>query len=321
MKMSEAIECFMHHISAVRRLSPNTARVYGDTLLQLEQHLQAQHIDETSEVSFSVIREWQMHQAERGLKPATIRKEISGLRAFFRFLQKEGIIQEDVMARIVAPKLPKHLPVFFREKETEKIYDRTNFPEDFAGTRDQLLLRILYETGMRRSELSTLTESSVDLNALSIKVLGKRDKERFIPIENELARNIKEYLALKKERVGAKIGNGRGMSDRMVVWSDNLMVRDNGKPMLATDIYKTVRRYMDVFSTAEKRSPHVFRHSFATQMLNEGADLDAIKELLGHADLSATEIYTHVTRERLKEAYKHAHPRANNNKVKKNTTY
>lgn len=314
MKASEAIERFIHNISAVRRLSPNTVKVYGDTLLELDRFLQGQQIEEIEEVSSSAIREWQMLLAERGLKPATIRKEISGLRSFFKFLRKERIIKEDVMANVVAPKLPHHLPIFFREKETEKIYERANFPEGFKGTRDQLLLRILYETGMRRSELAALTEGSVDLDAQSIKVLGKRNKERIIPIEKELAHNIKEYLALKKERKDSLAKDGSGTHENTAALRNSLMVRDDGEPMSASDIYSSVKRYMDVFSAAERRSPHVFRHTFATQMLNEGADLDAIKELLGHASLSATEIYTHVTREHLKEAYKHAHPRATKEK-------
>ena len=306
---SQAIVRFLHYIRAVRRLSDRTVQAYEDTLREFHAFLPRQ-AEEVEAISPALVREWQMRQAERGLKATTIRAQLSALRTFFKFLRKEKIIHEDVMARIVSPRLPQHLPISFREKETEKIYQRDNFPEGFGGTRDQLLLRLLYETGMRRAELTALTEDRVDTHNLTIKVLGKRNKERVIPIEKELARNIQEYSALKKQREGTSLRRAHSRKEQTIVWSNQLMVKDNGMPMTAADIYATVRRYMDMFSTAERRSPHIFRHSFASQMLNEGADLDAIKELLGHSDLAATEIYTHVTREHLKETYKHAHPRA-----------
>ena len=200
------------------------------------------------------------------------------------------------MAKVTPPKRPKRLPVFFRKNEVEHLYDEGLFPDDFKGRRDSLILRMLYETGMRRSELTGLREASVDLNALTVKVLGKRNKERLIPIENELAHNISDYLALKQQTVG-----------------DNewLFVTPAGKPVSAQQVYDTVKHYMSLLSSADRISPHVFRHSFATHMLNEGANIEAIKELLGHADLATTEVYTHVTREHLRDQYLHAHPRGN----------
>ncbi len=300
----------MQYISNVKRLSANTQLVYSDCLSGFSIYLrEQQHVTEINEVHSTLVREWQMYLMEQELSPATVKKNLSALRSWFRYLRRENIVQEDVMSRIVPPKLPQHLPIFFRESETAHIYQRNKFPPDFIGDRDQLLLRLLYETGMRRSELANLKEHSIDMSALTIKVVGKRDKERFIPIENELAQNIKRYLTLKKEREGETIEDGkfRGVT---IVHSDNLMVRITGEPIAQHDIYTIVRKYMDHFSTAERRSPHVLRHAFATQMLNEGADIDAIKELLGHSDLAATEIYTHVTREHLKETYNHAHPRA-----------
>ena len=162
------------------------------------------------------------------------------------------------------------------------------------GQRDKLMLRLLYETGMRRSELAGLKVSSVDFSSLTIKVLGKRNKERVIPIENELAHNISQYLALKEQEKGP---------------SEWLFVGTKGRQITPQDVYRTVKKYMSALSDADRISPHVFRHSFATHILNEGGNIEAIKELLGHADLATTEVYTHVTREHLKEVYKQAHPR------------
>ncbi len=310
MTTHDAIAAFLQYISNVKRLSANTLQVYSDCLTRFHAYLQEKwHVMEIEEVDSSLVREWQMHLVEQKMSPATVKKNLSALRSWFRYLRREGIVQADVMSKITSPKLPQHLPIFFRERETARIYQRKNFPAGFIGDRDQLLLRLLYETGMRRSELANLKEQSVDLSALTIKVIGKRDKERFIPIENELAQNIKHYLSLKKEREGQTIEEGK-LRDTIIEHSDSLMVRITGQPITPHDIYTIVRKYMDNFSTAERRSPHILRHAFATQMLNEGADIDAIKELLGHSDLAATEIYTHVTREHLKETYNHAHPRA-----------
>ena len=177
-------------------------------------------------------------------------------------------------------------------EDVERIYQ---LPEDdFVSMRNKLILRIFYETGMRRAELCGLKEHSFDMSALSVKVLGKRNKERIIPIENDLAHNIIAYLSLKKQ-----IDNS----------SDALLINENGSPMTKNQIYGVVKKYMQG-AKSEKISPHVFRHTFATHLLNEGADLEAIKELMGHANVGVTEIYTHVTREHLKEQYRHAHPRA-----------
>ena len=195
--------------------------------------------------------------------------------------------------------------MFFREKEAEQIYN-AEFPDTFEGQTERLVLRMLYETGMRRSELAMLTVGSVDLHALNIKVRGKRNKERIIPIENELANNISRYLALREETLRKQ----KALRPDMEM-TERLLINSKGRPISDNAVYQIVERYMRPISTADRTSPHVFRHTFATHMLSEGANIDAIKELLGHSSLSSTEIYTHVSREYLKETYKHAHPRAN----------
>ena len=190
---------------------------------------------------------------------------------------------------------PKKLPIFFREAEVAHIYDAGLYPDTFEGERDKLLLRILYETGIRRAEVVGLTESSVDLSAQTIKVLGKRNKERVIPIEFELSHTIANYLTLKHQ---------------MSTYDEALLVDAKGRALKYSHVHTIVKRYMSVLSNADRISTHVFRHTFATHMLKEGANIDAIKELLGHSSLDATEVYAHVTLEHLKDTYRHAHPRA-----------
>lgn len=293
--MNEAIESFLLYIKTERRLSDKTVIKYEGGLHQFEQFIaDTFSIINVEEIKPTEIREWQVHLSDRGNAVATVKGQLVILRSFYKYLRRQGIINVDVMAKVVTPKMPKHLPIFYTEKETAKIYDSMYFSDDFEGHRDQLMLQVLYETGIRRAEVVGMTESSVDFSAKTLKVLGKRDKERIIPLENELLHNIKCYFSLKKQKD---------------IQSEFFFVRSDGKQFTANDVYRVVKKYMTLFSKADKISPHIFRHSFATHMLNEGADIGAIKELLGHTDLSATEIYTHVTRQHIKEEYQHAHPR------------
>ena len=294
MTLQEAISRFEAYIATERRLAAGTVRNYIGDLEDFAEWLRQQDIEDLDEVTAREVRSWQMEHMERGEKAGTVKRRLSSLGSFFRYLRRHGLFDADIMAKVSAPKQPKHLPVFFKEKETERLYDEGLFGDDFMGQRDKLMLRLLYETGMRRSELAGLTTASVDFSSLTIKVLGKRNKERLIPIENELAHNIKQYLALKEQEKGS---------------SEWLFVGARGRQITPQDVYLTVKRYMTALSNADRVSPHVFRHSFATHILNEGGNIEAIKELLGHADLATTEVYTHVTREHLKEVYKQAHPR------------
>ena len=299
MKIDVAIDSFVQYISAERRLSTLTVDEYSSELAKFSAFLVEKfQMTDVEEVSHLEVREWQMTLSDQGMIANSIKTKLVVLRSFFKFLRREGVIYTDIMAKVATPKTPRHLPVFFTEADTAKIYDSSNFPSDFEGQRDQLMLRLLYETGIRRAELLGLTESSVDFGAKTLKVLGKRDKERIIPLENEILHNINCYFSLKRE-------NG--------ISSEVFFVRKDGTAFNQYDVSKVVKKYMTQFSHADKISPHVFRHSFATHMLNDGADINAIKELLGHADLTATEVYTHVSRQHLKDTYKHTHPRAKGN--------
>lgn len=296
MSIDESIAIFHDYIANERRMAGGTVRNYTADLSDLSAYLKELGVEQLEALTSRDIRGWQMSHTERGESAGTVKRRLSSVSSWLRYLRRQGIFDVDLMAKVTPPKRPKRLPVFFRKNEVEHLYDEGLFPDDFKGRRDSLILRMLYETGMRRSELTGLREASVDLNALTVKVLGKRNKERLIPIENELAHNISDYLALKQQTVG-----------------DNewLFVTPAGKPVSAQQVYDTVKHYMSLLSSADRISPHVFRHSFATHMLNEGANIEAIKELLGHADLATTEVYTHVTREHLRDQYLHAHPRGN----------
>ena len=294
MKIEESIARFHDYIAVERRMATGTVENYMRDLRDLQQYLEQIEITDLDELSARELREWQMQHMERGETAGTVKRRLATVSSWLRFLRRHGFYDADLMAKVSAPKQPKRLPIFYKESETEHLYDEGLFADDFWGRRDALVLRMLYETGMRRSELTGLKEGSVDMQALTVKVLGKRNKERLIPIENELAHNISEYLALKHQTV------------EPTEW---LFVGKRGGQLNPNQVYQIVRKYMTALSNADRISPHVFRHSFATHILSEGGNIQAIKELLGHESLATTEIYTHVTREHLKDIYRQAHPR------------
>jgi integrase/recombinase XerC len=303
-KIDEAIQRFTDYVSSERRLAEGTVRYYISEVERFGRYLYSQDIHLIEEISAQDVRSWQMSLMEEGEAAGTVTKQIAALRAWFKFLRKKGYTDTDIMVKITPPKRAKRLPIFFREDEVEQIYDDI-YSNDYDGELDKLVLRMLYETGMRRSELANVTLGNINLDELTIKVRGKRNKERIIPIEDELAHNISRFIALRNtmvEELKAK--------KPTVANTDRLLVNSKGRVVSDGMIYLIVKKYMAPRSNAERTSPHVFRHTFATHMLNEGANIDAIKELLGHSDLAATEVYTHVTREHLKDTYKHAHPRA-----------
>lgn len=295
--IQDSIEAFLVYISTERRLSKRTGEIYSAALERFRTHLEAAEVSDIAHLSAREVRSWQMHLMEQGLAPATIKQHLAAVSSWMRYLRRQGWLETDIMARVSSPKLPRHLPTFFREQEVDHIYHPPEglFSDTYTGQRDQLMLRLLYETGMRRAELLGLTPASIDFGALSLKVLGKRDKQRLIPIHPELAHALHLYLDLRAS---------------LPPHNEALFLSPSGKALTANQVYRIVHHYMSLLSHEEKTSPHVFRHSFATHMLNQGAELEAIKELLGHANIATTEIYTHVTREHLKEQYQHAHPRA-----------
>lgn len=235
--------------------------------------------------------------ADQNLEGTSINRKIASLRTFYQFLMKYHDLPKDPTYKVRNVKTAKKLPAFAREPEMDTLLDPSVFSDDFQGWRDRLIIELLYCTGIRLSELIGLRDSHVDLLRKEIKVLGKRNKERIIPFPSSLIMVISSYSTLKKLE---KFKNEEGF----------LIVNNKGKQSYPTLIYRVVKKYLDVYSNAEKKSPHVLRHTFATHLLNKGADLNAVKELLGHANLAATQVYTHNTHEKLREIFRQAHPKA-----------
>lgn len=295
------IERFLEYIEFERRLSPETVRTYRNDLTMF-----AAFVEQQSGLAFDAglvraddIRAWVLSLTRSGHGARNIARKISALRSFWRYALKQGLLTENPTSKIVTPKFHKQLPATFREQEVETALSYNDDTNDFQQVFDSLVVDMLYQTGMRRAEIVSLTLDRITLTGKGgeLKVIGKRNKERIIPFGSELAARIELYLQLRREVQPAD--------------SQAFLVRTNGKTATTYDVYKAVKQTMQTSSTQHKLSPHVLRHTFATTLLNNGADINAVKTLLGHANLNATQIYTHVTFEEKLRAYKQAHPRTN----------
>jgi integrase/recombinase XerC len=291
---------FIQYIQFEKRYSPHTVSAYQSDLDQFIRFLNTpeETITHPSEITHHLIRNWMVAMMSEDITARSITRKIATLRKYFKFLLQEGIITHNPASKINTPKSPKNLPVVVEDaKLTQMLDDNEVFTHDFKGLRDKLVIETLFGTGMRLAELLGVKETDINIYEGTVKVLGKRNKQRIIPINNELKLLISEYLDLKKSQ---NFNNN----------SLTLLVTDKGADAYPKLIYLIVQKYLSYISTQNKKSPHVLRHTFATSLLNRGADLNAIKELLGHANLSATQIYTHNSVERLKSIYKQAHPKA-----------
>lgn len=246
-------------------------------------------------VDSKIIRRWIIFLLESGISPRSVNRKITTLKSYYKFLYQQQIIKNIPTQKVVLPKTKKKLPNFIGQKAMDKLFDKIPFPNSFEGERDKLILLMFYNTGMRLSELVNLDILNIDFYYNTLKVLGKRNKERIIPFGKELKQSIDNYIKLR---------------DTLSCNHTYLITTKKGKPVYPKLVYRVVNKYLNYITTMEKRSPHVLRHTFATQMLNNGADINAIKELLGHANLSATQIYTHTSFDKLKVIYNQAHPRA-----------
>lgn len=290
-------ESFLQYLQAEKRYSQHTVRSYRNDLDQFFLWLKSQDISFNSdEVSATDIRGWVINLVESGYSPVSVHRKASALRAFYKYLLRQGVVRVSPMDKVVIPKRAKTLPVFVEEDALGRLLDEFSFRDDFSGIRDRTVVEMLYLTGMRRAELIGLRDGDVDLEAGTVKVLGKRNKERIIPLVASFIKSLELYLKVRGEE---------GINS-----TERFFVTDKGNKMYDKSVYNIVNRYLSMVTTIEKKSPHVLRHTFATHMLNHGADLNSIKELLGHANLSATQVYTHNTFEQLKKVYKQAHPRA-----------
>ncbi|HWD87912.1 MAG TPA: tyrosine-type recombinase/integrase [Mucilaginibacter sp.] len=293
------LERFIRYIQHEKRYSPHTVSAYQSDLEQFFHFLNHPEptVSHPSEITYQHIRGW-MVQLMEDVTARSVNRKIATLRKYFKFLMREGLVTSNPASKIQSPKIKKQLPVVVEDEKLNAMLNSAEaFTDDFPGTRDKLVIEILFGTGIRLAELVGLKEDDVNFYDGTIKVLGKRNKERVIPINHELNELLKHYIALKK-------------SENFDNNSLTLIVTNKGIEAYPKLIYLIVQKYLSYISTQDKKSPHVLRHTFATSLLNRGADLNAIKELLGHANLSATQVYTHNSVERLKSIYKQAHPKA-----------
>jgi integrase/recombinase XerC len=288
---------FLQYLRFQKRRSRHTVEAYECDLLQFESFLQELDEGEIQNATKSEIRKWIIDLSEKSFSPNSINRKLSTLRAFYDFLRKEGRISAHPMTSIRSLKKPKRLPVYIRENNMQNLFENINFSPDFSGLRDRLVLELLYGTGMRLSELVGLKKESVSFTDAKILVFGKRSKERWIPLHANLVKLLTEYLHAIETR----------LPDPSV---QSLIVTDKGKPAYPVFIERIVNKYLSLVTTEKKKSPHVLRHTFASHLLNAGAEISSIKELLGHSSLAATQIYAHNTVAKLKQAYGLAHPRA-----------
>jgi len=291
------IDSFLDHLRYERNYSERTITSYRVDLLQFGEYLKSKEDkNEFTTADADLIRGWVVALMDENCKPASVNRKLSALRSFYRFLIREGKMTVNPMAKVVGPKKKKPLPVFLREDEMNRLLDEVPFEEGFEGCRNRMILETFYATGMRLSELIGLNDADVDFSSKLIKVTGKRNKQRLIPFGKELEEDLLIYIKVRNEALPER--------------EKSLFVRKNGMRMYPAQVYRLVRRSLSKVVTLKKRSPHVLRHTFATAMLNDNAQLGAVKELLGHESLATTEVYTHTTFEELKKVYEQAHPRA-----------
>ena len=290
------IRSFLDYIRFEKRYSRHTVISYETDLTSFFDYIVTQYGEiSLSNLSHIYIRSWLASLKDDELKAKTINRKISSLKSFFKYQLKNGWLKQSPMTKVNAPKNEKRLPNFVADKDIQTLFNHITFPDNWKGRTERLLLLIFYNTGMRLSEVINLKNSQINYANNTLKVLGKGNKERIVPVSPGLIKLIRSY---QEERV------------KIFSATDFLFLNDKGKILTPRSVYSIVKTYLSLVTTIEKRSPHVLRHSFATHLTNNGADLNAVKELLGHSSLASTQIYTHNTIEKLKNIYKKAHPKS-----------
>lgn len=293
----QTIAQFINYLLAERGYSNATAISYRASLTDLwkfchgvDEQISWENLDK------DVIRRWMMSEMERGVTARTLNRKMSAVRSLYLYLLRMERVVVDPTATLKNPKIEKRLPSFVGEQEMNRLFDEVEFGEGYEAERDRLILLTFYSTGIRISELLHLKVGSIDLSACELKVLGKRNKHRIVPFGQELAEAFAAFFKLRSAEVQSDL--------------PEVFLRPNGQPMTDIEVRNVVKKYLSCVTNQQKRTPHVLRHTYATVMLNNGADLEAVKELLGHKSVSTTEVYTHTTFAELKKAYEKAHPRA-----------
>lgn len=293
-------EKWIQHLRNEKNYSSHTEISYLTDLTQFQQFIEEECGEfDPKQIDSDLVRLWIAHLVEEGIKPRSANRKLSAVKTFFNYLNKIGAVSGNPAEKIRGPKTPKKLPAFVHHEEMIRVIDDERaYPDNFEGQRDRFIIELFYVTGIRKSELIGIKNSDVDNYTKTLRVTGKRNKQRIIPLSDDTVEKLKKYIQLRDREIENK--------------SPHLFVKKNGNPMYPKMIYNIVRKHLDSIPTLSKRSPHVLRHSFATEMLNNGAEINAVKELLGHSSLASTEVYTHVTFEELKKVYHNAHPRAKN---------
>ena len=282
------IQPFLDYLKFEKRYSRHTLVSYETDLISFFDYVCTQYGEiEPNQLSHIYIRSWLASLKDARLTAKSINRKISSLKSFFKYQQKTGVIKQTPMGKIISPKNEKRLPSFVADKDIRVLFDHVEFPDSWQGKTERLLMLLFYNTGMRLSEVINLKESQVNSSNRTLKILGKGNKERLIPVNAEILNEIENYQKEKGKLIIEKI--------------DILFITNKGKPLSPRSVYSSVKKYLSLITTIEKRSPHVLRHTFATHLTNNGADLNAVKELLGHSSLAATQVYTHNTIEKLKK--------------------
>jgi integrase/recombinase XerC len=294
------IQPFLDHLRFEKRYSQHTLIAYQTDLEQFFAYLASQFDSPgVDAISPMFVRSWLAELKEGDMESRSINRKISSLKSFFKYLRKTGVITQSPMTTIVSPKQSKRLPAFVEERDMDTLFAHVEFPDTWKGRTERLVLQLFYGTGMRLSELIQLKETQIDASRGEVKVLGKGNKERIIPISAEMIASLRAYIADKRHEVEPEAGA-----------AGRLFITEKGKPLQPRQVYGFVKQYLSAVTTLQKKSPHILRHSFATHLMNNGADLNAVKELLGHSSLAATQVYTHNSIEQLKEVFRKAHPKA-----------
>lgn len=292
------VDSFLRFIEFEKRYSNHTLISYKNDLLQFQDYLDNNHQNILiQDADHYLIRSWIIFLSEGDLKPRSINRKIASLKSFYKFLLRREVINNNPTTKLRLLKTEKNLPHFIKESEMDNLLDHLHFEENFSGKRDKLMIELLYNTGIRLSELVNLKISNVNLFDQNIKVLGKRNKERIIPISSFIVNLIKDYI-------NDLNNNPKGKNEEFLIQTDKM------EKVYPVFVYRTINHYLGKVSLSEKKSPHVLRHSFATHLLNKGADLNAVKDLLGHTSLAATQVYTHNSLDKLKKVFDQAHPKA-----------
>lgn len=298
MVLAEIIPEFLRYIRFEKRMSEHTFLAYRNDLSSFQSFLETQFaLTDIELVKHTHIRSWLASMKEEDKSERTLQRKISAVKSLFKYLLRTGAVKLNPTRLVLTPKAPVRLPVFLEEQQTEMIAGSSaGFPEGIEGVTEYLILELLYQTGMRRAELVQLKETDIEYSRRQVRILGKRNKERMVPVGDELLAELKAYTELKRKNFNQV--------------HPFLLSLKTGKPLYAQYVYRVVQKHLKGVTTLNKKSPHVLRHTFATHMMNNGAELNAIKELLGHSSLAATQIYTHNNIERLKEVYRKAHPKS-----------